>query len=163
MITADHGAAGRASTSSNGVAVPVKSPLMGQVRIGGGAKVILATVTNGEAMSAASGGLAANGTLMVIGAAGSLRVARNAGHPAAQFPYRCSYLFLEFDQEDLQRVMHRIFPTPIPEVRQVTKSDIQSHNLGRSTTHLNKGRSYVTKHQAALRREAPCIRRRNRP
>lgn len=40
----------------------------------GGAKVILATVTNGEAMSAASGGLAANGTLMVIGAAPSLEV-----------------------------------------------------------------------------------------
>jgi D-arabinose 1-dehydrogenase-like Zn-dependent alcohol dehydrogenase len=40
----------------------------------GGAKVILATVTSGEAMSAASGGLAANGTLMVIGAASSLEV-----------------------------------------------------------------------------------------
>jgi D-arabinose 1-dehydrogenase-like Zn-dependent alcohol dehydrogenase len=40
----------------------------------GGAKVILATVTNGPAMSAASGGLAANGTLMVIGAAPSLEV-----------------------------------------------------------------------------------------
>src|SRR5208282_1055286 len=102
--------------------------------------------SNGEAMSAASGGLAANGTLMVIGAAGSLRVARNAGHPAAQFPYRCSYLSWNLTKKILQRVMHRIFPTPIPEVRQVTKSDIQSHNLGRSTTHLNKGRSYVTKH-----------------
>jgi len=31
------------------------------------------------------------------------------------------------------------------------------------TTHLNKGRSYVTKHEAALRRKTPCIRRRNRP
>jgi D-arabinose 1-dehydrogenase-like Zn-dependent alcohol dehydrogenase len=40
----------------------------------GGAKVILATVTSGEAMSAVSGGLAANGTLMVIGAAPSLEV-----------------------------------------------------------------------------------------
>src|SRR5947207_8519897 len=34
----------------------------------GGAKVILATVTSGEAMSAVQGGLAVNGTLMVIGA-----------------------------------------------------------------------------------------------
>jgi D-arabinose 1-dehydrogenase-like Zn-dependent alcohol dehydrogenase len=40
----------------------------------GGAKVILATVTSGEAMSAVLGGLAVNGTLMVIGAAGSMEV-----------------------------------------------------------------------------------------
>jgi alcohol dehydrogenase/propanol-preferring alcohol dehydrogenase len=40
----------------------------------GGAKVILATVTNGDAMSAVVGGLGVNGTLMVIGAAGSLEV-----------------------------------------------------------------------------------------
>jgi D-arabinose 1-dehydrogenase-like Zn-dependent alcohol dehydrogenase len=40
----------------------------------GGAKVILATVTNGEAMSAAVGGLAPNGTFMVIGATPSLTV-----------------------------------------------------------------------------------------
>ena len=40
----------------------------------GGAKVILATVTNGEAMSAASGGLSANGTLMIIGAVPTLQV-----------------------------------------------------------------------------------------
>ena len=40
----------------------------------GGAKVILATVTAGEAMAAVVGGLAANGTLMVIGAAASLEV-----------------------------------------------------------------------------------------
>jgi D-arabinose 1-dehydrogenase-like Zn-dependent alcohol dehydrogenase len=39
----------------------------------GGAKVILATVTSGEAMSAVLGGLAVNGTLMVIGAAESLQ------------------------------------------------------------------------------------------
>jgi D-arabinose 1-dehydrogenase-like Zn-dependent alcohol dehydrogenase len=35
----------------------------------GGAKVILATVTSGEAMGAVQGGLAVNGTLLVIGAA----------------------------------------------------------------------------------------------
>jgi D-arabinose 1-dehydrogenase-like Zn-dependent alcohol dehydrogenase len=40
----------------------------------GGAKVVLATVTSAEAMSAVAGGLAANGTLMVIGAAGPIQL-----------------------------------------------------------------------------------------
>jgi len=40
----------------------------------GGAQVILATVTAGDAMAAVIGGLALNGTLMVIGAAASLDV-----------------------------------------------------------------------------------------
>jgi D-arabinose 1-dehydrogenase-like Zn-dependent alcohol dehydrogenase len=40
----------------------------------GGAKVVIATVTNADAMTAALGGLAANGVLMVIGAAGPLSV-----------------------------------------------------------------------------------------
>src|ERR1700704_4426577 len=40
----------------------------------GGAKVILATVTNGDAMSAVQGGLCLNGALVVIGAAESLQV-----------------------------------------------------------------------------------------
>jgi D-arabinose 1-dehydrogenase-like Zn-dependent alcohol dehydrogenase len=40
----------------------------------GGARAILATVTDGEAMSAVLGGLAVNGTLMVIGAVGSMQV-----------------------------------------------------------------------------------------
>jgi len=40
----------------------------------GGAKVILATATNGDAMSAVQGGLGINGTLMVIGAAQSMQV-----------------------------------------------------------------------------------------
>jgi D-arabinose 1-dehydrogenase-like Zn-dependent alcohol dehydrogenase len=40
----------------------------------GGAKVILATVTVGDAMSAVQGGLAVNGTLVVIGAAQSMEV-----------------------------------------------------------------------------------------
>src|SRR5881398_2456457 len=40
----------------------------------GGAKVILATVTNGDAMAAVQGGLGINGTLVVIGAAESLQV-----------------------------------------------------------------------------------------
>jgi D-arabinose 1-dehydrogenase-like Zn-dependent alcohol dehydrogenase len=40
----------------------------------GGAKVIIATVTNGPAMSAVQGGLAINGTLVVIGAAEAMQV-----------------------------------------------------------------------------------------
>ena len=40
----------------------------------GGANVILATVTHGPAMSAVQGGLAPNGTLLVIGAAESMEV-----------------------------------------------------------------------------------------
>ncbi len=40
----------------------------------GGAKVIIATVTNGEAMSATQGGLGLNGTFVVIGAAESMQV-----------------------------------------------------------------------------------------
>ena len=40
----------------------------------GGASVVIATVTNADAMTAVLGGLAPNGVLMVIGAAGSLSV-----------------------------------------------------------------------------------------
>jgi D-arabinose 1-dehydrogenase-like Zn-dependent alcohol dehydrogenase len=40
----------------------------------GGAKVVLATATSGEAMSALQGGLAVNGTLLVVGAAASMQV-----------------------------------------------------------------------------------------
>ena len=40
----------------------------------GGAKVILATLTNGDAMSRVQGGLGVNGTLVVIGAAPSMQV-----------------------------------------------------------------------------------------
>jgi D-arabinose 1-dehydrogenase-like Zn-dependent alcohol dehydrogenase len=40
----------------------------------GGAKVVIATVTNAVAMTAVLGGLAANGVLIVIGAAGPLSV-----------------------------------------------------------------------------------------
>jgi D-arabinose 1-dehydrogenase-like Zn-dependent alcohol dehydrogenase len=40
----------------------------------GGAKVILATATSGEAMAAVQGGLAVNGTMLVIGAAPSMQV-----------------------------------------------------------------------------------------
>lgn len=40
----------------------------------GGAKVILATATSGEAMSAVQAGLAVNGTLLIVGAAESMQV-----------------------------------------------------------------------------------------
>jgi D-arabinose 1-dehydrogenase-like Zn-dependent alcohol dehydrogenase len=40
----------------------------------GGAKVIIATVTNGDAMSAVTGGLAINGTMLLIGAAQSMTI-----------------------------------------------------------------------------------------
>jgi alcohol dehydrogenase len=40
----------------------------------GGAKLILATVTNAEAMQAVMGGLAVNGTMMIIGAVPTLQV-----------------------------------------------------------------------------------------
>jgi D-arabinose 1-dehydrogenase-like Zn-dependent alcohol dehydrogenase len=40
----------------------------------GGAKVILATATSGDAMSAVQGGLGVNGTLLIIGAAESMQV-----------------------------------------------------------------------------------------
>src|SRR3954454_8798798 len=40
----------------------------------GGAKVIVATATSGDAMAAVLGGLAVNGTLLVLGAAESMQV-----------------------------------------------------------------------------------------
>jgi D-arabinose 1-dehydrogenase-like Zn-dependent alcohol dehydrogenase len=40
----------------------------------GGAKVILATATSGEAMAAVQGGVAVNGTLLIVGAAPSMQV-----------------------------------------------------------------------------------------
>jgi D-arabinose 1-dehydrogenase-like Zn-dependent alcohol dehydrogenase len=44
----------------------------------GGARVILATVTSGEAMAAVQGGIAVNGTMLLIGAAGSMEVSPTA-------------------------------------------------------------------------------------
>jgi D-arabinose 1-dehydrogenase-like Zn-dependent alcohol dehydrogenase len=50
-----------------------KDPAAELIKLGG-AKIILATVTNGEAMSATMGGLSNEGKLMVLGAAQSLEV-----------------------------------------------------------------------------------------
>ncbi|MBV8379056.1 MAG: alcohol dehydrogenase catalytic domain-containing protein [Verrucomicrobia bacterium] len=65
----------------------------------GGAKVILATVTNAEAMSAVAGGLGVNGTLMIIGAVPSLQVS-----PIQLLTYRQSvkgwYSGMAIDSED---------------------------------------------------------------
>ena len=44
------------------------------LRAMGGARAILATVTNGEAMQAIAGGLGPNGVMMVIGAVGPLTI-----------------------------------------------------------------------------------------
>ena len=57
----------------------------------GGAKVIVATATSGEAMAAVQGGLAVNGTLMIVGAAESLQVSpmfllRDAARSRAGIP-----------------------------------------------------------------------------
>jgi D-arabinose 1-dehydrogenase-like Zn-dependent alcohol dehydrogenase len=41
----------------------------------GGARVILATVTNGDAMSATAGGLGVNGTMVIVGVSESVTVA----------------------------------------------------------------------------------------
>jgi D-arabinose 1-dehydrogenase-like Zn-dependent alcohol dehydrogenase len=40
----------------------------------GGAKIILATATSGNAMAAVQGGLAVNGTLLIVGAANSMQI-----------------------------------------------------------------------------------------
>ncbi len=75
----------------------------------GGARLILATVTNGDAMSAALGGLAANGTLMVLGAAG---VAGSTGSSVAfGKPFGQGMVFRHVDRfarnAGLQRVGRR--------------------------------------------------------
>ena len=49
----------------------------------GGATVIIATVTNGDAMAAVLGGLAPRGVLVVIGAAGPIPVIRFSSSPVS--------------------------------------------------------------------------------
>jgi alcohol dehydrogenase/propanol-preferring alcohol dehydrogenase len=51
----------------------VQNPAAALLEVGG-ARVILATATSGEAMSAVQGGLAVNGTLLVVGAATSMEI-----------------------------------------------------------------------------------------
>jgi D-arabinose 1-dehydrogenase-like Zn-dependent alcohol dehydrogenase len=83
----------------------------------GGAKVILATVTSGDAMSAVQGGLGVNGTLLVIGAAQELTVS-----PLGLIGGRCSvkgwYSGTAMDSQDTLafsvlsgvRSMNEVFP-----------------------------------------------------
>ena len=83
----------------------------------GGAKVILATATSGDAMSAVQGGLAINGTLIVVGAANSMT--RVAAVFALRQPLRQRLVFGNVDRlaryarvqrEHGVRSMNEIFP-----------------------------------------------------
>jgi D-arabinose 1-dehydrogenase-like Zn-dependent alcohol dehydrogenase len=83
----------------------------------GGARVILATVTNAEAMEAVLGGLAVNGTLMVIGAAGPIEVSPMlliAGRRSVKGWYSGTSIdsqdTLEFSVLAGVRAMNEVFP-----------------------------------------------------
>jgi D-arabinose 1-dehydrogenase-like Zn-dependent alcohol dehydrogenase len=83
----------------------------------GGAKVILATVTNAEAMSAVLGGLATHGTLMVIGAAGPFEVSPAhllAGRRSVKGWYSGTSIdsqdTLEFSVHAGVRAMNEVYP-----------------------------------------------------
>jgi D-arabinose 1-dehydrogenase-like Zn-dependent alcohol dehydrogenase len=83
----------------------------------GGAKVILATVTNAEAMSAVSAGLALNGTLMVIGATGPIEVSPTlliAGRRSVKGWYSGTSIdsqdTLEFSVHAGVRAMNEVYP-----------------------------------------------------
>ncbi len=83
----------------------------------GGAKAILATVTDGKAMQAISGGLGPNGVMMVIGAVGPLTVdsfdlLRQArlGHGLVFGNRRDSEDTLDFSQRNNVASMNEIYP-----------------------------------------------------
>ena len=83
----------------------------------GGAKVILATVTNAQAMSAVSGGLGTRGTLMVIGAAGPMEISPLlliAGRRSVKGWYSGTSVdsqdTLEFSVEAGVRAMNEVYP-----------------------------------------------------
>jgi len=83
----------------------------------GGARVILATVTNGEAMSAVLGGLGVHGTLMVLGAPESLEVSPFlliAGHRSVEGWYSGTSIdsqdTLSFSVLTGVRSMNEVFP-----------------------------------------------------
>jgi alcohol dehydrogenase len=83
----------------------------------GGAKAIIATVTNAEAMQAISGGIGVNGTMMVIGAVGALTV-NSLDLLAKRASVRGWYSGTAVDSEDTLRFsqlndissMNEIFP-----------------------------------------------------
>jgi len=66
----------------------------------GGAKVILATATSGEAMSTMQGGLAVNGTLLLIGAATSMQVSPGEGLLAGCRSIKGWYSGTSIDSQD---------------------------------------------------------------
>jgi D-arabinose 1-dehydrogenase-like Zn-dependent alcohol dehydrogenase len=83
----------------------------------GGAKVILATVTNAQAMSAVSGGLGTRGTLMVIGAAGPIEISPLlliAGRRSVKGWYSGTSVdsqdTLEFSVQAGVRAMNEVYP-----------------------------------------------------
>ena len=83
----------------------------------GGARVVLATLTDGPAMSATLGGLGAHGTLMVIGAAASLEVTPFlliAGHRSIEGWYSGTSIdsqeALAFSVHAGVRSMNEVFP-----------------------------------------------------
>jgi D-arabinose 1-dehydrogenase-like Zn-dependent alcohol dehydrogenase len=83
----------------------------------GGAKVILATVTNAQAMSAVSGGLGTKGTLMVIGAAGPIEISPLlliAGRRSVKGWYSGTSVdsqdTLEFSVQAGVRAMNEVYP-----------------------------------------------------
>jgi D-arabinose 1-dehydrogenase-like Zn-dependent alcohol dehydrogenase len=83
----------------------------------GGAKIILATVTSGEAMSAVQGGLGVNGMLMVLGAPHSMQIAPAsllAGRRSIKSWYSGTSIdsqdTLNFSVRNRVRSMNEIFP-----------------------------------------------------
>jgi D-arabinose 1-dehydrogenase-like Zn-dependent alcohol dehydrogenase len=83
----------------------------------GGAKVILATVTSGEAMSAIQGGLAVNGTLLVVGAVDAMQVSPLAllmGRRSVKGWYSGTAIdsqdTLDFSARSGVRSMNEVFP-----------------------------------------------------
>lgn len=83
----------------------------------GGAKVILATVTAGDAMSAVAGGLGVNGTMMLIGAAPSMQISpvqMIAGQNAVQAWYSGTSIdsqdTLAFSVQSGVRSMNEVVP-----------------------------------------------------
>ena len=72
----------------------------------GGASVVIATVTAGAAMSAVVGGLAVNGTLLVIGAAESLQLTPVA-LIGGQLSVKGWYSGMSIDSEDTLRFSAR--------------------------------------------------------
>src|ERR1700689_3836483 len=87
----------------------------------GGAKAILATVTNSEAMQGIAGGLGANGVMMVIGVGGPLT--RDPVDPIRNSAgVRCCYTEIARDAEDTLDFSRRNKAAPINEIYQLDRA-----------------------------------------